>query len=595
MNSRDTVKSIKTILAATLISSIYGILEHFGIDKDIWVQDVQNRVFSTFGQPNWMAAWLVAVLPLSFVFVQRSNIKNPEQIINFIKIKNIFPYALTFIIFLTLLYTKSRSGFLGFAAANIMYWFLFTIYYPKNTLPKSKFKNLIILNLITGILIVLVGTPFTKNLSSTIKNLSQVKIPTPDILETKTQGPALEVGGSSSAEIRKIVWQGALDIWKNYPLFGSGVETFAFSYYQFRPASHNLVSEWDFLYNKAHNEYLNFMATTGTLGIAAYFILILFIIIQIIFLKIPQAPFKNIEKLSQHFLSDDMETFAFRIAFLSGFISILITNFFGFSVVPINLLFFVFPAMAITLGEKDEKQTKLNESPNNQQKTYIILTSIIACFLLVSISRYWYADVLYNKANGLGKSGNLIDSVKKINSAIKLSGKEAVFHDELASRLADIAIVYKSQENNETALRFSENAIQEINIAENLSPKNLNIIRNKARIAIILSEINPSYILEAKKSLIKGIEMAPTEAKLYQNLSLTYYRIGDVESALEILRKTIELKANYKDARFAYAIISSENGNKEEAIKQLEYILEYIDPNDTKIKNTLEELRKPEK
>jgi len=132
--------------------------------------------------------------------------------------------------------------------------------------------------------------------------------------------------------------------------------------------------------------------------------------------------------------------------------------------------------------------------------------------------------------------------------------------------------------------------VRSVTKAETLSPNNLNILRNKARVAILLSEVNPIYILDAKNALLKGIEMAPTEAKLYHNLSLTYYRIGDVEKAIETLKITIDLKANYKDARYAYAIIMQEKGNIEEAKYQLEYILKNIDPNDTRAKVALEEI-----
>src|SRR3989338_7342265 len=56
---------LKVILLSGLIVAAYGILERFGIDKDLWVQDVQNRVFSTLGQPNWLAAYLAVLIPLT--------------------------------------------------------------------------------------------------------------------------------------------------------------------------------------------------------------------------------------------------------------------------------------------------------------------------------------------------------------------------------------------------------------------------------------------------------------------------------------------------------------------------------------------------
>ena len=57
--------------------SLYGIFEHFGhsvscllapglkdFSVECWRQDVQSRVFATFGQPNWLAAYAITILPL---------------------------------------------------------------------------------------------------------------------------------------------------------------------------------------------------------------------------------------------------------------------------------------------------------------------------------------------------------------------------------------------------------------------------------------------------------------------------------------------------------------------------------------------------
>ncbi len=56
------------ILSSATIVSLYGIAEHFGIDAKYWVQDVQNRVFSTLGQPNWLAAYLAVLIPIPPLF-----------------------------------------------------------------------------------------------------------------------------------------------------------------------------------------------------------------------------------------------------------------------------------------------------------------------------------------------------------------------------------------------------------------------------------------------------------------------------------------------------------------------------------------------
>jgi hypothetical protein len=58
---------VASLSSATLVSW-YGIAQHFGVDSNYWVQNVRARVFSTLGQPNWLAAYLVALLPVSLSY-----------------------------------------------------------------------------------------------------------------------------------------------------------------------------------------------------------------------------------------------------------------------------------------------------------------------------------------------------------------------------------------------------------------------------------------------------------------------------------------------------------------------------------------------
>ena len=240
-------KNVKSLLSATLSSAIlvstWGFLERLGIDASWWVQDVQNRVFSTLGQPNWLAAYLCALM-----FIPLSE---------YLKSKKISQFLLFSFFFLILLFTRSRSGLLAFGIGSVVFWGM-----------QYKFKPLI--NFLLFSFFILLSLIF---ISNPIRDLS--------IKSTQSSEPAvgtaLETGGTESGSIRKIVWSGALKIWqassKNFWL-GTGPETFAMSYYQYRPMEHNNTSEWELLYNKAHNEYLNYLATTGILGLVSYLLLL---------------------------------------------------------------------------------------------------------------------------------------------------------------------------------------------------------------------------------------------------------------------------------------------------------------------------------
>ena len=54
---------------------------------------------------------------------------------------------------------------------------------------------------------------------------------------------------------------------------GTGPETFPYAFQPFRTKILNYSSEWDFVFNKPHNYYLEILATMGILGLVSYGIL----------------------------------------------------------------------------------------------------------------------------------------------------------------------------------------------------------------------------------------------------------------------------------------------------------------------------------
>ncbi|KKR13635.1 MAG: hypothetical protein UT40_C0012G0001, partial [Candidatus Woesebacteria bacterium GW2011_GWA1_39_21b] len=334
---------------------------------------------------------------------------------------------LSSIFFITLLYTKSRSGILAFALAFLLFWafsFLLSSFNKIHTTGAKKLiVNYFLIVLLTTITIAFsVGTPWTPNLMELVNN---DKLITNNQSQITLPGPALEVGGSSSAEIRKIVWKGAVEIWKHYPILGTGVETFAFSYYNYRPVEHNLVSEWDFLYNKAHNEYLNFAATTGTVGLLSYLTLIVSTLLLFVkYLK-----------------------FNLSIALLSGYVSILVTNFFGFSVVPVALLFFLFPAIAVSLNQEPgatNLEPNKKETIDSSQKVIMGVILLATCYVLFATAKYWYGDFLYARGKLQNDSQEYIKAQSTLTAAAKLSPNESIYHGELADVTATLALIASS-------------------------------------------------------------------------------------------------------------------------------------------------------
>ncbi len=309
-------KLIKLLLLSSLFVSIYGILQHFGIDKDYWVQDVQRRVFSTLGQPNWLAAYLVMVLPVSLALIIEKRTSAYLLV----------PIAL----YSAFWFTYSLSGLVGFAAAILT----FLIFADRENLR----RGLLPLLLVFLAWVAISALTLTPTISGRIKNFFDGAVPKASAVTEATVAAQPSPTGST-VKIRLAVWKGTLNLIKDHPLLGTGPETFAYSFLPYRPVELNQTAEWEFLYNKAHNEYLNIAATTGLLGLASYLFLIGKFVLW------------NIRSRITRMSSGSTQNNILQAGLFAGWVGVLVSDFFGFSVAATSLLFWLYMALGVSLTE----------------------------------------------------------------------------------------------------------------------------------------------------------------------------------------------------------------------------------------------------
>ncbi|OGG02944.1 hypothetical protein A2W14_02075 [Candidatus Gottesmanbacteria bacterium RBG_16_37_8] len=555
-------KLIKFTSLSAFLVSIYAVLEHFGIDKNIWVQDVQNRVFSTLGQPNWLAAYLSVLIMIVL-----------GQVLENIKKIDLVKLILSAVFFLTLLFTKSRSGFLGLTFGLIVFW-SYQLYIHK----KAVLKKLLLINSLFLILIFLFGCPISKINRFTLPQL--IKPPDAFVEETVTKpigSSIIDIGITESATIRNIVWQGSLEIFKNYPLFGTGVETFAYSYFKYRPVEHNMTSEWDFLYNKAHNEFLNYAATSGIFGLGSYLLIIMVFISW--FIKYLLRPAASDQRLTT--------------GLFAAWVTIPVTNFFGFSVVIIQLFYFLIPAILILLISSDSKERiKENSQLKIKLNRKIIIVSLflLGIYLLFRLCLIWLADFYFAKGSHQSKAQEYQEAYKNIKQATLLNNNEPYYKDELAFPAIELGLYYFGENNSTKSAQFINEGVNSNQQALLISPRNVNYWKTRTRILYALTQIDENYLTPAITSLQKAKELSPTDPKIRYNLALLYDQSGDKQKAYQELEETIKLKINYRDAYLAQGVFYTRDNQKEKAKEALNFILKRINPNDEEANKLLEEL-----
>ncbi len=527
LDNKQKSNIINVSLISGLIVSLYGILEHFGIDKNLWVQDVQSRVFSTLGQPNWLAAYLCILLPLSLYKILNSPTKKLST----------FYFLLSSSFYICLLFTKSKSGILATIISHVIF-FVFTFF------RKNSPKKLLIINYSLLIFLSLI-------ISNPIKDIVFfTQLNAPAFGEPTINNLPSTVLITPSSDIRKIVWKGSLDLFKKFPILGTGVETFAYSYYWTRPLEHNLTSEWDFLYNKAHNEYLNYLATTGIIGFLPYIILILATLLILV----------------KNYKNSTLEIRILSIALLSSYFSILITNGFGFSVVITSLYFFLIPALIN--NDIPNHPTK----PHLRLKYFIPIISIIFIILVKNIIYSYMADIYFAKYESKNSHQEYQLAYQYISESVSLRPHEPNYLINFATAAAKMAILTKEQLYTNQAINYSSQAIK-------ISPANINYYKQQAQIYFYLSTLNTQYFIQTVESMLQAINLAPTDAKIPYSLGQFLESAQLFDDAIRYYQQAVNLKSNYDHAYFAIGKIYYDQKKYDLAKKNLELTLQYAPTN----------------
>lgn len=582
-------RSLYAIFSSSVLVILWGLPSHFGydptcllfrgtLDVACWTSDFQPkiRIFSTLGQPDWMAAYLAALLPiLAAILINftkgRALLESKLSVLKNTNLLISLSLGLLFLLsYVCLLYTVSRSAIFGFWVGIFLFLGFYFWFYIK---PHFKtIKKLLDFKLFISIIVIVagvtffIGQPFAQFDVFTLRGISHrlqkpvattaVKTPAP----SPTPAPTYtgELGGTDSGIIRGYVWRGALEIWKNYPIFGSGVETYAFAYYKFRPVGHNLTSEWNYLYNKAHNEFLNYLATTGTVGFLTYLSMMgLFLFIT---LKYLYGKRKN---LSQKEL--------LIAAFVASYIAILITNFLGFSVVIINIFFYLFPAFVFFYAGmiNFEKGYTLSLTKNDiytlnlGQKVAVGALLLVSLFLVNYLITFWNSDRNYYFGYNYDRAQDYQKAYPFLLKAITQTPNEPVFKDEFAYNTAVLGAAIlaqsqgqqeKNQQNITIGKQLIETGVNATNQVTTEHPNNIVFWKTKVRIYYTLAQVDTSYYTQALNAIKTSATLAPTDPDVYYNLGVLAGQTGDAKSAVTALQKTIALKPDYKGGQAYYAL-----------------------------------------
>ncbi|MBI2599034.1 O-antigen ligase family protein [Candidatus Curtissbacteria bacterium] len=560
LNFQKAQKLLLTMIAAAFAVALWGIPGHFGYDPNCLVLtgklnaacwqkefDPTARIFSTLGQPNWLASFMVMIIPLALSLLLISK-----------KGSRLLPFAIIAALILALLFTSSISGLLGLAVAVLI--FSATI---GTKLIRKNFKIFLAAAILTALVLVGSGATLRSRIAEALAKPQSVKAN----------------AGTPSGQIRLIVWQGAGAAFKTRPLLGFGPETFIYSYYRFRPESHNATSEWNFYYNKAHNEFLNYAANTGILGLGAYLIFLGAAFFELFKISkaggsrggVPDLPAgrqgsAQSIKQNQSFGSSITSTSTggppkaslassgeetldrtrtpnhraiFAKAAIAGVAGYLVTVFFGFSIVATQLFMFLQIAIILAMAGPPLKTINLRMG-NLAQKAAAAVVLAAGVWLTVFVLRLYTADVLAARARSLAR-------LEPFASAISFFPGQNPFY---LSEYSYVLAVYASESKDPNVAKILEDqAAAESQKALSLSPNNILVLRKVSQTYEELSQNNPAYKIKLLELNKRETELAPTDPSGFLNLAKAQLGLGKNQAALKSLGKAVDLKPDYQEAR----------------------------------------------
>lgn len=392
---------LKVATISSLVVSIYAIFQILGFDFVTWSEPAHltGRAISFFGQPNYLASWLMLVIPVNAYLIYQSS-----------KLKLKFFWSFVFILNLTaLLSTGSRAIFLVFLLIS----FIWLIFFLKKTNRLSK-KNIYLIIAATFILgvVFLVSLAFTNY--SRFEELTNLK--------------------KGSVSDRFILWHSGFSAFLEKPLFGYGLDNQAQAYFPKYEVDWALYSPPNVYSDRAHNLILDILLSVGILGLG-FFVYFYYWI----FKNLITASKDSNNNYLPYFLSWSLQLYLAALMF-------------NFSVTVTNIYFWFFIALSISLVKQFSVSFFEKKNKNFLLSLFLIISllSFVGISMLKEFRRleanYYYQEFLKSSM----ASENFVALVfKDYLDYIWLSRTEADFYN----RQTSLVLINNLLEGNDPVLR----------------------------------------------------------------------------------------------------------------------------------------------
>ncbi len=514
------------LLAVCFCACLYGVMQTLGFDL-FWKIDISRdfgvRSVSTFGNPNFLASFVLLFLPYSLLLFFKAKGKKENLISGLI--------SLVLVLFLGL--SGTRSAWLGLLGAGFVFLILSSEF---RKIFSKKFLKIIPLFFICGICFYCVTLTLKEGSASA---------PQARISEVKQALSIKNISLQNKEFIqpvhqRLMMWTCALESFKNSPLLGAGVNSFQlnFPFCQGRLIAENpSLDRIKMQANAAHNEYLEILFDGGLFSLFAYLVL------MIVFFYFTVRKLKVLDK----------ENKLFYLALLFGIIAVLMDNFFNITLRTLLVSF----AFWFSFSSVNNLQTKNKKIRFNNICGFIIFALILcAGYVLISWQAKQFIEQKYElEGYKYLVAGDTKNAAKEMEKAIKISSaRPDPFYtlvniyielnqldkaSELAQKTSEIYPAYYEIFFRLAALQHSQN--NQTKALENLR-KTLALLPVYTPASELFANIlsHQNQVSKEDKILLEQLSnIAPFEVNLTSYLAEIYFKENNCKEAEFFALKTL--------------------------------------------------------
>jgi tetratricopeptide (TPR) repeat protein len=579
---------MNVIIITAGIASVYGILQHFGIDYYRWsmFSGYGTRVFGTFGHPAFFSAFITMTIPLILIKIFSS--------LNF-RYSTFLYIGILALVTVAFYYTRTRASFLGLIISSL---FFFSLIGKKNLLA-NKTKTIVVISILAGISIYFnvnnessVIARFTgdirpealdNNFGNETSSLQDV-----DLTRQELSPPSVAVDGmvdtdyglrqhspklspdymrdrdgqtsgwyvnlihrlTGSSKPRALLYLTGLSIIHDYPLLGIGQDTLSMIYYQYLSEVCKKTNEYvgTEKQTRMHNVFLDATVSGGLLGLGVY-LWFIFAFARMIWMGSRNA--NETDKI-------------LIIGLCAGCLAYFVQNQFSFGHIPIITLFWFLTAMSVVVCSKsysssnivknqEDLQSNVIHNLTGQNKSlnsYLLISiaGIVVCLmiLLVTLSMYRYkADYYFKRGLRLHSNSKINESLQSFEMAVSQNPFALSYQhilNDVYLKMAKIAIIKgkvgstKNMPGNythEQVTSWLTNAINGAEKMQRLYPGDYSSVSTLGQAYYFLDKISDKDMSdEAIKHFKRAIILQPLQFKYRNTLAQLYADKGRYNDAI---------------------------------------------------------------